>query len=64
MVGDAGGVFFSGGESAVGERALKSAERRAVDMVDDDGNARPFRGDASEYSRLAAVSVKDRKSVV
>ena len=59
MVGDFGGVFFGGGENEIGERALEIAERRAVDVMNDDRHARAFRGEASEDSRLAAVRVDD-----
>ena len=59
MVGDFGGATLGGGENKIGERALKISERRAVDVMDDDRNARAFRGEASENSRLAAVRVDD-----
>src|SRR5260221_13293660 len=39
MVGDFGGVTFGGGENKIGERALKISERRAMDVMDDDGHA-------------------------
>jgi hypothetical protein len=41
----------------VGQRALKIAERRAVDVMDDDGHAGAPGGQPAENARLAAVRV-------
>ena len=59
MIGDFGGVFFGGGENKIGERALKLSERRTVDMMNDEGHASTFRGEASEDSGLTAVRVDE-----
>src|SRR5665647_291221 len=59
MVGDAGGIFFGGGENKIGDRALKVSERRAVDVMNNDGHAGAFCRQSSENSRLAAVRVDE-----
>lgn len=57
MGGDFAGAAFSGAKKSVGQRALKRAEGRAVDGVDNDGDGGTMSGEASEKTRLAAVSV-------
>ena len=64
MVGDAGGALFGGGENEIGGRALKIAERRAVDVVNDDRNTRAFGGEPAENAGLAAVGVDDARAFV
>ena len=59
MRGDSGGVTFGGGKNPVGQRALKRAEGRAVNVVDDHRHARAPGREAAENSRLAAVGVDD-----
>src|SRR5665647_452240 len=59
MVGDAGGIFFGGGENKIGDRALKVSERRAMDVMNNDGHAGAFCRQPSENSRLAAVRVDE-----
>ena len=59
MVGGFGGVAFGGGENKIGQRALKVSERRAVDVMNNDGHSGAFRGEPSENSRLAAVRVDE-----
>ena len=54
-----GGIFFSGAENEVGGGVLEIAERRAMNRVDDDRNARAPCREPAKNARLAAVGVDD-----
>src|SRR6185312_7185318 len=53
------GAFFSTAENKIAQAALKFSERRAMNGVNDDGNACAFGGETAKDSRLATVRMND-----
>ena len=55
----AGGIFFGGAKDELANGVLKFSERRAVNGVNDDGNAGASGREPAKDARLAAVGVND-----
>ena len=53
------GIALGKPENRIRKKALKRAERRAVDGVDNQRDAGPGGGDAAENAGFAAVSVNN-----
>ena len=62
MSGDGAGAAFGRQKDGIWQRALKRAEGRAVNGVDDDGNAGAARRQTAQDSGFAAVRMDDARA--